>query len=188
MESDALFAEAERLYRAGSYQDAFRIYMVLANGGRIGCQRFIGWMYFCGEGVERNLEQAYAWFSRAADQGDREAIFGAGRTCLLMSRHAEALEWFSRGCALDFAPACFRLGWMYEHGKGCQRDPAVAFGYLQKAYQGGNLPAGREIALLLMRGLRGVWGRIYGIIFFVKVGTEVIVTAYKDRNSKRLMD
>jgi uncharacterized protein len=186
-DNDKLFAEAQKLYRSRAYKDAFRIYVELANRGRVGCQRFVGWMYFTGEGVEKSPEDAFAWFVRAAEQGDREATFGAGRSCLLMNRHAEALAWFSRGCDLGFAPACFRLGWMYQHGKGREPDKASAYRYFRKAFHGGNLHAGRACALLLMSGIEGFSKRFYGALLWLKILIQVAAVAAKNPQSQRLM-
>jgi TPR repeat protein len=186
-EDDKLFLQAEQLYRTGAYKQAFPMYMELASRGRRGCGRFVGWMYFAGEGVERNVPAAYAWFVNAANQGDIEASFGAGRSCLLMHRYEEALEWFAKGCAQDFPPACFRVGWMYQQGKGCKRNNALAYHHFQEAYKKGNLHAGRALAVMLARGTEGFSKRFYGAFLWLRLLIKVIVVAAKDPQSRSLM-
>jgi len=186
-EGEALFAEAERLYRHRAYSEAFAIYLSLAERGRVGCQRFVGWMYLFGEGIERDAEQAYSWFEKAARRGDREAMFGAGRSCLVMKRYSGAFDWFTQGCREEFAPACFRLGWMYRHGIGCHRDDARAYRHFLAAYERGNLPAGRAIALLLIGGMEGFAGRARGLLMWLQLFIEVINLAIRDPRSLRFM-
>ena len=186
-QDDVVFARAQELYRKGSFSESFHLFEELANRGRVGCQRFVGWMYFCGEGVPTDLSKAYDWFTKAAQHGDREAKFGAGSVCLKNGDNAAALKWFSDGCGVDFAPACFRLGWMYQAGHGVNADPNRAYELLSKAYSLGHLPAGRLRALMLIKGHRGVFGRAWGPFLLAKVVVLVVSTAVRDRNSQRLM-
>ncbi len=188
MESDDLiFARAQELYGKGDFQGAFQLYLALADRGRVGCRRFVGWMYFGGEGVEKDLSKAFEWFKKAAHQGDREAKFGAGRVCLLTRDDTNALTWFTLACREGFVPGCFRLGWMYLHGRGCGKDPAKAYDLLSDAYAKGHLPAGRARARLLIAGQRGLFGRLLGIFLLLRVLLEVVVTAIREPNSQRFM-
>jgi len=186
-DEEQLFAQAQDLYRKERFSEAFQLYMELANRGRVGCQRFVGWMYFCGEGVDKDFTKAFEWFKKAAANGDREAKFGAGRVQLLLNNDTVAFDWFSQACKEGFVPGCFRVGWMLRDGRGCQQSLSKSYDVLRKAYESGHLPAGRAIAVLLIRGHEGFVGRLKGVSLMVKVFTEITALAVRDPKSQRFM-
>jgi len=186
-DEEQLFAQAQDLYQKGRHLEAFQLFVELANRERVGSQRFVGWMYFFGEGVERDPVKAFDWFKRAAANGDREAKFGAGRVQLLLKNDTAAFDWFSQACKEGFVPGCFRVGWMLRDGRGCQQSLSKSLDVLRKAYQSGHLPAGRAMAILLIRGQGGLVGRLKGACLMVKVLIEIVVLAIRDPKSQRFM-
>lgn len=56
------------------YEDAYRIYLKLANKGDSRAEYNIGMMYMKGLGVERKKMDAYKWLRRASRHGNKEAI------------------------------------------------------------------------------------------------------------------
>lgn len=78
------------------FDKAFTIYLDLANHGSTSSQRFLGWMYIYGEGVEKDIEQAEFWFNKSADGGDVEAQFGIGKICLVKNDIEKAKYWFKK--------------------------------------------------------------------------------------------
>jgi hypothetical protein len=60
-------------YNRGDYVPAIQLFRPLAAKGNARAQHLIGVMYHKGEGVARNSVRAFAWFSLAAAQGDRDA-------------------------------------------------------------------------------------------------------------------
>jgi uncharacterized protein len=184
---DEIFDQAQKLYESGDFTSAFPLYIDLARRGRVGCQRFVGWMYFLGEGTAQDLDEAYKWFRKAADNGDREAKFGAGRVCLLLKRDVEAKDWFLRACREDFPPGCFRLGWMYKHGRGGEANVAMAFDLFEQAYEKGHLPAGRARASFLIGGHFGFARRFEGLYCMAKVLVEIVVAAIRNPKSQKFM-
>ncbi len=66
--TDAAVAYAH--YAKGDYADAYREYRGLAEVGYAPYQTRIAGMLVRGEGVARDLVQAYAWYALAASQGD----------------------------------------------------------------------------------------------------------------------
>lgn len=53
--------------------EALRWLRLAAGQGHCLAQNNLGARYAAGDGVERNLVEAYFWFYRAAEQGDRKA-------------------------------------------------------------------------------------------------------------------
>ena len=56
-----------------NYEDAFRIYLKIANKGDERAEYNVGMMYMKGIGVERKKMNAYKWLRRAAKHGNQEA-------------------------------------------------------------------------------------------------------------------
>ncbi|MGE4551197.1 MAG: tetratricopeptide repeat protein, partial [Opitutales bacterium] len=70
--------EAQRLlgiahYRSRDYQDAHTLFLQAAQKSDPQAQRYLGMIYFLGQGVERDYAQANVWLGKAAVQGDQEA-------------------------------------------------------------------------------------------------------------------
>ena len=71
--------EAQRLlgiahYRSQDYRDAHNLFLQAAQKSDPQAQRYLGMIYFLGQGVERDYAQANNWLGKAAIQGDQEAI------------------------------------------------------------------------------------------------------------------
>jgi len=73
--SDAeIFAQAQALYRKAEYQEALKLVGPLAQRGEARAQYVAGYMYFYGQGVQRNERIAYAWIGNSARQGYPPAV------------------------------------------------------------------------------------------------------------------
>ncbi len=66
------FQEGLRAYSRRDYQGALRIWAPLARRGDSAAQYNIGRMYARGEGVRRDLSEAYMWFTIATGSGRAE--------------------------------------------------------------------------------------------------------------------
>ena len=78
----------------------------------------LGYLYYTGQGVDRDLEEAFKWYSRAAEQGDKLAQYFLGdryyygRTVPV--DFPEAFKWYSRSAEQGYDLAQSRLADMYE--------------------------------------------------------------------------
>ncbi len=68
----------EKYFNTQQYDKCFEGHMALAKEGYPLAECQIGYFYFDGLGVEKNLEKAHYWTRRAADHGDRDAQFNLG--------------------------------------------------------------------------------------------------------------
>ena len=68
-----LFHEAMAAYEQNEYVTAFKLIRTLALGGDATAQCLLGFMYYQGEGTEKNLYKAYKWLNSSAMQGFSEA-------------------------------------------------------------------------------------------------------------------
>ena len=82
-------------------------FLPFAVAGDPAIQHFLGYMFFYGEGVELNYEQAHDWFHSAAEEGDARAqhnlgIFHARAIDRIPPKYYDAVEanlWFSLAAA-----------------------------------------------------------------------------------------
>lgn len=72
---DALLTKADRLYEAGNYERAYFIYARdLVPLGHKYAQYMVGYMHLVGAGVDRDPEQALAWYRLAAELDTPEFV------------------------------------------------------------------------------------------------------------------
>lgn len=82
-------------------------FLPFADAGDPAMQHIIGYMYFYGEGVDQNFEEAHRWFHEAAEEGDPRAqrnlgIFHARAIDRVPESYYDAVEanlWFSLAAA-----------------------------------------------------------------------------------------
>jgi uncharacterized protein len=124
--SDAAYAA----YQEGYYATAMRLARPLANAGDARAQLTLGLLYYHGNGVPQDPDEALKWFRRAADQDDAIAQFHLG---VLFSKGEgvpqdpdEALKWFRRAADLGDAPAQYNLGLFYAKGVAGEPDNVSA--------------------------------------------------------------
>lgn len=65
----------EKYFNAQQYEKCFEGHLALAEQGYPLAECQVGYFYYDGLGVEKNLDQAIYWTRRAADHGDRDAQF-----------------------------------------------------------------------------------------------------------------
>jgi TPR repeat protein len=73
-----LISDANRVYDAGDYEKAAKLYSTLANDGNAEAQYNLGMMYRAGRGVPHDYNEARRWYRLAAEQGNPLAQFNLG--------------------------------------------------------------------------------------------------------------
>ena len=71
--------EAYGAFQRGYYLTALKLALPRAKAGDHAAQTLIGEIYSNGFGVKRDEPLAASWYKKAADRGDREAIFALAR-------------------------------------------------------------------------------------------------------------
>ncbi|WP_405222982.1 tetratricopeptide repeat protein [Lentisalinibacter sediminis] len=67
--------KAEQAYQEGDYERAFRIWRKdLVEIGDKYAQYMVGYLYLTGQGTERDVARAYAWYRLAAERGHDELV------------------------------------------------------------------------------------------------------------------
>jgi TPR repeat protein len=141
----ATFANWERRARAG---DAL-------------AQNVVGMAYKYGEVVPQNHDRSFAWFRKAAEQGDADAQFNMGRiygkaTGPVYGKQraaprddTAAAYWYRKAAEQNYVPAQFNLAQMYaQGGPSFPHDLAQACFWLQKAAAGGDPTASEQLRRL----------------------------------------
>jgi TPR repeat protein len=120
--SDALYT----VYQHGRYVTAMRMARPLAAEGDARAQSMLGLLYYRGQGVPQDHNEALRWFRQAADQSDVAAQFHLG---IMFAKgqgvpqdNAEAAKWFGRAADLGDAQAQYNLGLFYARGEAGEPD------------------------------------------------------------------
>jgi TPR repeat protein len=77
-EPDKSFSQAVSAYEKNDYQAARQEFAKLAKQGQAEAQRFLGYMYDKGLGVQRDYNKAISWYRKAAEQKDPAAQYHLG--------------------------------------------------------------------------------------------------------------
>ena len=87
-------------YNEGDYAAAMAVWEPLANQGNRDAQFAMGVLYYEGHGVNKNLDEALAWFRKAADSEHPTAMFNLGVAYWegrgLSQNYAQAVDWWER--------------------------------------------------------------------------------------------
>lgn len=104
-------------------------------------QYVLGWMYFIGEPVEKNNQQAVQWMTKAANQDFKFSQTQLGLMYLVAKdipeNYALAREWLLKGAARGEGDALNALGAIYVEGLGVKANGEQAITYFRQAADGG---------------------------------------------------
>jgi hypothetical protein len=101
-------------FEAEKYNEAFEIFMALAEAGDIETQKTIAGMYFVGTGVEKNHEQAIKWYRQVAEKGDPIAQNNLGTILYGYGNKEEAIKWLIASAQQNVPFAQSSLGEMFS--------------------------------------------------------------------------
>ncbi|HEC28735.1 MAG TPA: hypothetical protein ENI65_04005 [Gammaproteobacteria bacterium] len=69
-----IFNKARSAFKSGNFKTAVTLFEPLADNGNADAQYTMGYLYYHGKGVDRNLVKAMEWFTLSAKQGQLDAI------------------------------------------------------------------------------------------------------------------
>src|SRR5260221_263200 len=122
--------DAVAAHGKGDYATALRLLRPLADAGSDDAQYNLGVMYFAGNGVPPNREEAAKWDGLAAKQGHANAQYNLGVMCErgdgVPQNYGEALKWYRLAADQNNASAQHNLGVLYENGQGVAQSYAEA--------------------------------------------------------------
>ena len=129
-----------------------------AEQGNATAQLYLGNLYFSGEDVEENYEEAFEWFKKAAEQGDADAQYSLA-ICYAHGLGTEgngekAFEWYKKAAEQGHADAQYSLADAYDWGSGTEEDKEKAFEWYKKSAEQGHASAQCHLADAYAHG----WG------------------------------
>ncbi|MCU7958524.1 MAG: sel1 repeat family protein [gamma proteobacterium symbiont of Bathyaustriella thionipta] len=149
-------AEGSAAYFDGNYEDALLVWTPLAKHGDTVAQFNLGNLYFNGEGVAKNDEEAAHWFRLAAQAGHAQAqanlgaLYEAGKG--VKKDFKQAFEWYKKAADQGEMIAQYNLGRLYQTGKGVKRDSRQALIEYKKSAEQGVAYAQLNLGLMYMQG------------------------------------
>ena len=91
-----------------------------ALAGDAGAQNDLGCAYSSGDGVAKNLKEAFMWFERSAKQGNKYGQYNVGRYYQygfgVVKNVQSAIEWYEKSALQGYGKAANMLGQIYEAG------------------------------------------------------------------------
>lgn len=112
----------------------------------------LGNRHFFGEGIPRNLNEAFRCYLKSAESGDDSGMVNVA-SCYRKGEgtgkdSSRAIAWYQAAMATDTTFAPFELAAMYEAGEGVPRDTTRAVELLRIAEAGGHPDARTELRRL----------------------------------------
>lgn len=179
-------SQAGEAYRDKRYGVAYGIYRKLAEQGHAESQMFVGWMHLSGLGVVSEEAEAAQWFERAAALGSTQGQFYYARYLTKIGRHSEALPFYRRSAESGHLPSIFWVGYASARGQGVSLNINDGYRFLLRAAKKGHVHALREVAVLDLKGCRGLtWQLVAPVEFFIAV-VNAFVLAHLCRESDLL--
>ncbi|HEV2976096.1 MAG TPA: tetratricopeptide repeat protein [Casimicrobiaceae bacterium] len=155
---------------------ALRTWRDWAQQGDAGAQHFLAALYFNGQGVARDDDEAARWLRKAADQGlayaqyDLSVAYATGRG--VAKDEAEQVRWDRKAAEQGFAPAQHNLGSWYINGtRGITKDEPEGVRWFRKAAEQGWVPSQGALAVAYSQG-KGVTKDLVEAYAWTTIGME----------------
>jgi hypothetical protein len=119
-------------------------------------QCVLGQVYFHGDRIPKDENEAAKWFRKSAESGYAKAqdwlgyCFAEGKGVPQDDR--EAFNWYRKAAEQGYADAENQLGIGYAEGFGVGKDPAKALQWLRKAAEAGDVGGQRNLGHVLAQG------------------------------------
>lgn len=153
-------SDADAMYLLGriylrKFEDAkqaFYWYEKAAQNNHINAMVDVGAFYVFGYYVERDVAKAVEWYERAASLNSPLAIHNLGFLLYQKQEYTQALNFFTKAAALEYADSAYMLGVIYLQGLGVEIDAQKALDNLILADKLGKHYACRPIGDFYFQG------------------------------------
>ena len=120
------FKKGADAYKRGDYAAALKEWKPLAKQGNAKAQIRLGWMYYLGDGVPKDVRIGLRWWHHAAARRNAEAQNNLGVVYAngygVLQDYKTALKWYRLVAAQGNAEAQKELGKMYYTGEGVSQN------------------------------------------------------------------
>lgn len=138
----------------GDYNGAAALCLPVAESGFAPAQNLMGVLYANGRGVEKNLETAIEWYTKAAESGYRSSMYNLGRIYDMgkeVERDTEkAFYWLEKAANEGHGGSMLHLAGLYGRGEGVEENQELAVSWLVKAAQNGNEQADLQLEMMML--------------------------------------
>ena len=137
-----LFEKGQEYENQCDYVNAFRAYLQVAEAGDSFAQNKLASMYYNGDGVEQNYDEAFKWATKAIHNNSADSFFNLAFLYYMghgvEQNYTEAAKLFEIAADKGNAGACFILSAMYEQGQGVERSHQISWMWYMKSVENGN--------------------------------------------------
>lgn len=138
------------------YVKAFNCFNEALSLGYLAAEFYLGYCYYNGLGIEKNIEQGIYWYLRAAERGDKQAQHKLGVHYYNLGgdiNYIKAVVWFTKAAAQYNEASLYALGVCYENGNGIEQDYNKAFILYEKAAINNYVDAYYKLGEFYLNGL-----------------------------------
>lgn len=132
----------------------------------------LGLIYYNGQNVKQNYEQAIYWLKKAAENGIVEAQHNLGVIYYngwgTKQDYEQAFYWFKKAAEQNYAISQDSLGIMYKNGLGTKKNTEQAFFWYKKAAEQGYAEAQGKIGVMYWNGEGIMQDREQAVYWFKK--------------------
>ena len=145
-------------YDLENYDTAFEVFLRLAIQNDVDSQANVANMYLYGLGVGVNVEKAYYWYEKAAENNDRESQYWYALHLQEQKKFTEAFIWFNKSAIQGHTASQYYYGKYLFFGIGCKRNKVTALKNIQLSASKGDMDALVFLSHNCMRGRCGFIG------------------------------
>lgn len=132
------FTDAMQQLESKNYKSAVELLKKSAKYGNNEANFELGKIYFKGEGIKRDLNEAVKYFTRASSSGHISAKYNLGVIYANKSykefNYLKAFDIFSELSSLGHAASKYKMGIFLLYGLGVDKDYKKAFKWFEEAY------------------------------------------------------
>jgi hypothetical protein len=144
------------LYKLQLYRSAFTFLLPVAEAGHAKAQYQVGYMYFVGEGVQKNIQEAIKWYKKSAEQGFVLPQLILGAVYLqgngIAKDPQEAFKWYRKAAELGNPDAQHNVAYMYQEGIGVDQSDEEAFNWYHRAALQGQAMSQYNLGIMYAAG------------------------------------
>lgn len=150
-----MFAEAKTHFQNERYHLSFPLFKQLAeNEYNLGVFTYLAMSYYWGYGTPKDAEEAFRWYQKAAEKGERVAqydlsvFYNNGE--VVERDEKKAMEWLQKSAENGFETAMYKYAQNLETGNNLvKKDEKAAMAYYEKLSSQGHTRAKVRLARML---------------------------------------
>jgi TPR repeat protein len=112
-----------------------------------------GDQYFYGHGVDKNIEVAFTYYKRAADQNNPVGLYNVGKYFQAKNDDKQAFDYYKKAGDLKYPLAFIKMSDMYLNGVGVKKNKKKAFKFLEIAVELNEVEAYHQLGKYYLNGI-----------------------------------